>query len=104
MSETGRWELEDADERQRNAPDLYTVPPAAVKATIQVGNRVQLLFLIRGSDQHGAFLQSERLWARVERVWSGGYEGRLLSVSKSSALLKAGEPISFQARHVAAIR
>jgi len=98
------WELEDAVQRQADAPDLYVAPSEADLSRIQTDDRVQLLFLIRGADKHGSFLQSERLWVAVCSVSREGFTGTLESCPNSSNELPPGETISFESRHIAAIR
>ena len=98
------WELEDAVQRQADAPDLYAAPAKADLSRIQTGDQVQLLFLIRGTDKHGSFLQSERLWVAVCDVSQQSFTGTLESRPASSNILQPGDAICFEPRHVAAIR
>lgn len=98
------WELEDAELRQRNAPDLYVIPSSTERAHIQIGSHVQLLFLFRSHYRHGPFLQSERLWATVCDVNNNGFCGTLKSGPTCSNVLRPGDTISFQSRHIAAVR
>ena len=71
-SDTDAWELDDAEKRHQNAPDLYSVPDINERISLRPGDRAELLFLFRGRDQHGAFIQSERLtpapWMRHQSV------------------------------------
>lgn len=94
------WELEDAEERERNAPDLYVLSPRDVRAGIQVGERVELFFWFRGKDQHGAFLQSERLRVSVTEKREDGGAGTLETAPASSDLLAVGDLIRFETRHI----
>jgi hypothetical protein len=50
----------------------------ADRTRLRAGDRVELLFLFRGSDQHGTFIQSERLPVIVREASSGSYVGARL--------------------------
>lgn len=102
-SPTDAWELEDAVDRHRNAPDLYSCPGNAERGSLCAGDRAELLFLFRGRDQHGVFTQSERIPVTVCDVSDGAFRGRLEAAPKCSPLLRAGDSITFEARHVARI-
>lgn len=97
------WELEDAEERNRNAPDLYSIPSLAERKDLRVGERVELYFLFRGTDRHGLYLQSERLRVTVRAVSSSGYTGTLDESPTSSTLLGKGSSVVFEPRHIASI-
>jgi hypothetical protein len=102
-TETDTWELEDAEERNRNAPDLYRIPFIADRSAIRVGDKVELLFFFRGSDQHGQFIQSERLLVEVLEAIFEKYAGALISKPDCSTLIQPGDRIAFEPRHVASI-
>jgi hypothetical protein len=102
-TETDAWELEDAEERNGNAPDLYRIPPLAERSAIRAGDNVELLFLFRGCDQHGQFIQSERLLVSVLEADAGKYAGALISRPASSTLVQPGDRIAFEPRHIAGI-
>ena len=99
-SDADAWELEDAEERNRNAPDIYPIPDIAARKSCRTDDRVQLLFLFRGRDKHGAFIQSERLAVIVREVSPAGYSGILAAGPVCSDLLRIGDSISFEPRHV----
>jgi hypothetical protein len=102
-SESDAWELEDAEERHRNAPDLYALPDIVERRSLRPGDHAELLFLFRGRDQHGAFIQGERLSVTVHDVSPSAYNGTLDEAPRSSALLRIGDPVSFELRHIARI-
>ncbi len=97
------WELDDAEVRQRNAPDLYSIPPLEERLDVQVGERVALHFYFRGRDQHGVYIQSERLRLTVRAASPFGYVGILDETPASSILLHKGDSVSFEPRHIAGI-
>ena len=101
--EAEAWEIDDAEERQRNAPDLYSIPAVAERVDVQVGERVELYFLFRGRDRHGIYIQSERLRVTVRVASSSAYVGTLDESPGSSTLLQKGVSVSFEPRHIAAI-
>ena len=103
-AESDAWELDDADERHRNAPDHYSVPPLAERTQLKSGDRVELFFLLRGHDQHGLFIQSERLPVTVLDASAHGYVGTLDIAPVCSAVLRAGDSISFEPRHITSIQ
>jgi len=103
-SDSDAWELEDAEERHRNAPDIYSVPAIAERTNRREGDCIELLFLFRGRDEHGLFIQSERLTVTIRNVSPSGYVGTLNSPPVSSALLHVGDAVCFEARHISSIR
>jgi hypothetical protein len=103
-SESEAWDLDDAEERHRNAPDIYSLPEIADRTRLRPGDRVELLFLFRGRDQHGPFLQSERLPVNIHATSNTGYVGALEVAPRSSGLLSVGDCVLFEARHVCSIR
>lgn len=98
------WELEDAEMRHRNAPDLYQIPTIEERSKLSPGDQVELLFLFRGHDRHGLFIQSERLWVTVNHTSPENYAGVLASSPTCSSLVQPGDSIQFGIRHVASIR
>ena len=103
-ADTEAWELDDAEVRHRDAPDCYSLPALAERIRVGIGDRVDLFFLLRGRDQHGLFIQSERLSVTVREVSTHGYAGTLDTAPGSSTLLRAGDSISFELRHITSIQ
>lgn len=103
-SDGDAWELEDAEVRNRNAPDLYQIPAIKERSRLSPGDQVELLFLFRGHDRHGLFIQSERLWVDVTHASPENYAGVLTSSPTCSSLVQPGDSIQFGIRHVASIR
>ena len=101
--EAEAWEIDDAEERHRNAPDLYSIPPLAERTDVRVGERVELHFLFRGRDRHGIYIHSERLRVTVRAASSSAYVGILDESPASSTLLQTGVSVSFEPRHIASI-
>jgi len=90
------WSLADWAERHAAAPQTYRVPTAEALATVQVGDRVKLVFVPRDGLE-------ERLWVRVTAVGPDELEGILASEPAELRGLHAGEPVRFERRHVVAI-
>ena len=42
------WELESAEERRRDHPETFRIPPEAERARLPVGAMAQFLFLLAG--------------------------------------------------------
>jgi hypothetical protein len=101
--EADAWEIDDAELRHRNAPDMYPIPPLAERTDVRVGERVELYFVFRGRDQHGLYIQSERLRVTVRDASPSGYVGTLDNPPTSSSVLRKGATVSFEPRHIAAI-
>jgi hypothetical protein len=97
------WELESAEERNRSAPDRFHIPAATERQSLNVGQIVQLLFLIQGHDDSGDYIQCERMWVTVSEVSVLGYVGALESLPSTSPVLQPGALISFEAHHVSSI-
>ena len=81
------WELESAEERHRADPDRFIIPSQYERASLVVGSRVKLFFLIPGRDDNGDYIQCERMWVTVIEVNDGYYVGTLESRPATSAVL-----------------
>ena len=101
--ESDAWEIDDAEARHRNAPDLYSIPPLTERTDVGIGERVDLYFLFRGRDRHGLYIQSERLRVTVRGASPSGYVGTLDDPPATSSLLQKGASVSFEPRHIASI-
>lgn len=101
---TNLWELESAEERHRLVPEMLRLPPLEERLSLKACAQAELLFFFRGRDIHGLFVQSERLWVTVREVLPSGYVGELNARPASTRALDAGEPVWFEAHHVAGIR
>ena len=96
------WELESAVERHHAYPS-FAIPSEDERTLLRVGDRVKLLFLFASADEHGPFVQGERMWVCVEQATELPYSGSLESAPATSDVLQPGARILFEPDHVAAI-
>ncbi len=98
------WELESAEERHLAAPDSFPIPSEEERANVLVGSKVKLLFLNRGHDENGDYIQHEPLWVKVTEASESRYIGILEGRPKTSDVLSLGSRIAFGPEHIASIR
>ncbi|MBS0659785.1 MAG: hypothetical protein JSR82_16210 [Verrucomicrobia bacterium] len=101
---TEAWELDDALLSRRPRFFAPTAVDLAELMQLQAGDRVQLRLSFRGLDRHGPFLQIERHWVLVCQVAGEQGTGILDTDPGCSRLLRAGDRVDFETRHIAAIR
>ena len=94
-----RWWLDDAEERNREHPTSFFIPPADVRRGLQIGDQVKLVFRFEPVTSASA----ERMWVEVTAVNEGRYTGELLNQPVHIEALAPGSVIEFGPEHVAAI-
>jgi len=96
----GVWyALDDAEERNRENPDTFQIPPRAARDNLDTGQIVKLLFAITAGGEE----QVERMWVIFERRDGAEYVGRLDNRPMSTGAIQAGMLVRFEPRHVIAI-
>jgi len=91
-----QYTLVDAEEKAKENPKTFYIPPAKERDGLQPGDMVKLHFAFRH--------QTERMWVVVtKRLETGGYEGELRNqpVSRGASW---GDTVKFKAAHVAGIQ
>jgi hypothetical protein len=96
------YELDDGQERHRESPDTFYLPPSEVRSSLQPGQIVKLIFRIALQDEeHGQTQEVERMWVIVEKCLEEGmYLGTLDNDPQCTKGLKAGMNLVFEPRHV----
>jgi hypothetical protein len=92
------WTLADADERARQHPGTFLIPPRARRERLRVGEQVKLAFVGPGGAP-GA----ERLWVKIHTVEPGRYAGTLQAAPFTLPGLERGDRVEFGPEHVIAI-
>lgn len=96
----GVWySLEDGEERHRQDPDTFEIPPRQTRENLQPGQIVKLMFAIRAGGNELV----ERMWVIVERCDGEEYIGALDNQPRSTDKMVPGISIRFHAKHVIAI-
>lgn len=90
------YQLADAEARHRESPETFEIPSAAERESLNAGDWVKLVFEI--SD--GSRTEVERMWVKVTGRKEDSFEGLLDNDPYCTDELKAGEPVTFGARHV----
>jgi hypothetical protein len=100
IPEDGRFSgLLDAEVSHRADPWSFSIPRSGVRAALQPGDIVKLLFGVGGGPSRGV----ERMWVEVVEVGEDGYVGRLDNEPSAIGDLELGAIVRFEPRHVAAI-
>ena len=96
------WQLEDGEERHRESPETFYIPPEDVRRSLAVDQIVKLMFRVALNDEHGENTeQVERMWVIVQRpLTDGEYWGVLDNDPKCTSAIQAGMQVIFEPRHV----
>ena len=96
------WQLDDGEERHRESPETFYLPPADIRSSLQPRQIVNLIFRIELEDDGQVRTQEvERMWVIVqERLPDGKYLGTLDNDPQCTEGMKAGMNVVFEPRHV----
>jgi hypothetical protein len=96
------YELDDGEERHRESPNTFYLPPSEVRSSLQPKQIVKLIFRIALEDEdHGQTQEVERMWVIVEEALTDGeYMGTLDNDPQCTEGIKAGMKLAFEPRHV----
>lgn len=93
------WQLDDPTDIASANKYTFYKPSPEVLAKVAVGEVVKLIF--RGEGDGADNVHVERMWVIVDVVHPGGrFEGRLDNDPYNIRGLQAGDPVSFEARHI----
>lgn len=97
--------LEDATEYERQCPDLYQVPSAAIRESLKVGDFVKLIFRFAEESSDREDNDSERMWVEVREVdeENGRYRGTLANDPRAHSQIAYGDELWFHPSHVFAV-
>lgn len=93
--------LEDGEELNRQNPRTFFIPPRSVRAGLQPGDVVKLVFVDAAGADDEAF--RERMWVEVTARVDGGYLGRLDNEPRHIVGLEVGDEVAFAPEHVVAV-
>lgn len=93
------WQLDDPTDIAAANKYTFYKPSPEVLSKVSVGEVVKLIF--RGESDDADSVHVERMWVIVDVVHPGGrFEGRLDNDPFNIRGLQAGDPVSFEARHI----
>jgi hypothetical protein len=93
------WQLDDPTDIALANKYTFYMPSPQVLAQVAVGEVVKMIFRGEGADSDDVHV--ERMWVIVDVVHPGGrFEGRLDNDPYYISGLLAGDPVSFEARHI----
>lgn len=92
------YTLEDAEKRQVEHPDSFSIPDKTIREGLSQGDIVKLIFLTRRDD-----VVAERLWVEVIGRNKDKYTGRIDNEPEYLDSLKAGDLVTFEPRHVSSM-
>ncbi|MGN1223507.1 MAG: DUF2185 domain-containing protein [Ruminococcus sp.] len=93
--------LEDAQERHRKHPRTFDIPTEEEIEALQVNDLVKLIFSFPEQLENGCC--AERMWVCITEITEDGFCGELDNHPYYLKDLKAGDRITFQKKHIAAI-
>lgn len=93
--------LADAQERHRKHPRTFDIPTEEEIEALQVNDLVKLIFSFPEQLENGCC--AERMWVCITEITEDGFCGELDNQPYYLKDLKAGDRITFQKKHIAAI-
>jgi hypothetical protein len=99
VSEGVWYSLDDGEERNRQDPTTFPIPPREARENLKPGQIVKLLVAITADGEELV----ERMWVIVERRDGTGYVAVLDNQPTSTDRMRPGMEVRFQPRHVIAI-
>jgi hypothetical protein len=91
------WQLENAVERHRAAPDTFEIPDEQIRSRLVPGCDAKLIFTLHGP----AGTSVERMWVRITGYTDRGYLGELNNDPRmEDAPIASGAPVEFGPDHV----
>jgi uncharacterized protein YegJ (DUF2314 family) len=91
--------LEDGEERHRQDPDTFQIPPKEMREKLRPNQIVKLMFNISADGD----TQVERMWVIVKSKDDKGYIGELNNQPATTDKMRPGLKVRFQPRHVISI-
>jgi hypothetical protein len=93
------YTLADAEERNREYPRTFHIPPKQLRENFKVGDVVKVIF------EHDPTERGERMWViiqeRTEKDGKVSYRGELNNDPEVLAdMLKCGDMVDFEPRHI----
>lgn len=100
LTGTVTYQLEDAEVRHAESPETFEIPDVAERESLEAGDGVKLVFEITD----GSRTEVERMWVKVTGRQGDSFQGLLDNDPYCTDELKAGEAVTFAARHVIQIK
>lgn len=97
----GTWYLDNVEDRAREAPRTFFIPPEQRRHNLQEGDTVKLVFML--NHPSGDQPEAERMWVDVISADGTSYTGSLLNTPHTIRDLKPGDKVAFGPEHVAAV-
>lgn len=94
------YQLADAEVRHAESPETFEIPDVAERESLDAGDWVKLVFEISDGNR----TEVERMWVKVTGRQDDSFQGLLDNDPYCTDELKAGEAVTFAARHVIQIK
>lgn len=101
--ENDGWELESAEERNRQNPNSFGIASLEERSSLKPGAVVKLLFLFMNTEDGRKIIDCERMWVTILEVRGGKYVGRLDDSPATSGVIALGEVVEFGPEHIATV-
>lgn len=95
--QTLAWSLENVYERNRKAPYTFYIPSEEIIDILSIGDMVKLIFVGETENEDCA---GEKMWVEITHRNEGEFKGILTNEPYDLKDLKAGQEVSFQAKHI----
>ena len=91
------WSLENIYKRNKEAPYTFYIPSEEVTSILSIGDIVKLIFVGETENEDCA---GERMWVEIIHRNEENFKGVLTNEPYYLKELKAGQEVSFQAKHI----
>jgi hypothetical protein len=92
------WRLADGNALAARYPYTFHTPSTEAIAALRPGDEVKLIFEVEADDVRAP--NAERMWVEIRSRSRDSFEGRLGNTPAYIRNLAAGDPVSFEARHI----
>ena len=97
------WELESAEERNRENPRSFGIASLEERSSLKPGAVVKLLFLFMNEEDGKRIIDCERMRVTILEVRDERYLGSLDDSPVASGVIAPGQIVEFGPEHVAAV-
>ena len=102
--ENDGWELADAEELNKEAPDRFWLPSYEQRTGLKPGQLVKLIFrIVTVNKVQQEEIHVERMWVLVQEKVKSYYLGILDNDPYCTDDIKAGLVVYFESRHIIAV-
>jgi len=97
------WILVNAEERAKENPANFEMPPKEARMGLKPRTLVKLIFQFKDADSNNKEIEAERMWVEIIENNGDDYLGTLDNDPEVIKRLKSGDKIEFKPENIIAI-